>query len=42
MGAVKFLTDTGLFRGQSAEFFDVLTDLAEAADAAHGEGGREN
>ncbi len=37
MGAVKFLTDTGLFRGQSKEFFDVLKDLAEAADAArHG------
>lgn len=38
MGAVKFLTDTGLFRGQSAEFFAVLKELAEAADAAHGEG----
>ncbi|HWV99530.1 MAG TPA: ferritin-like domain-containing protein [Candidatus Acidoferrum sp.] len=39
MGAVKFLTDTGLFRGQSSEFFAVLTDLAEAADAARREGG---
>jgi hypothetical protein len=39
MGAVKFLTDTGLFRGQSSEFFAVLTELAEAADAARGEGG---
>jgi hypothetical protein len=38
MGAVKFLTDTGLFRDQSAEFFDTLTDLAEAADAAHDRG----
>jgi hypothetical protein len=38
MGAVKFLTDTGLFRGQSAEFFAVLTGLAEAADAARSEG----
>ena len=38
MGAVKFLTDTGLFRGQSSEFFAVLTELAEAADAAHGPG----
>jgi len=37
MGAVKFLTDTGLFRGQSQEFFNVLTGLARAADAArHG------
>ena len=35
MGAVKFLTDTGLFRGQSAEFFTVLKDLAADADAAH-------
>jgi len=34
MGAVKFLTDTGLFRDQSAEFFDTLKGLAEAADAA--------
>ncbi len=37
MGAVKFLTDTGLFVGQSPEFFATLKDLAEAADAArHG------
>ena len=34
MGAVKALTDNGLFRGQSAEFFALLRDLAEAADAA--------
>ena len=38
MGAVAFLTKTGLFQGQSDEFFAVLTELAEAADAAHGEG----
>jgi hypothetical protein len=37
MGALKALTDDGLFRGQSPEFFAVLHDLAEAADAArHG------
>jgi hypothetical protein len=37
MGAVKALTDDGLFRGQSPEFFAVLHDLAVAADAArHG------
>ncbi len=37
MGALKALTDDGLFRGQSDEFFAVLHDLAEAADAArHG------
>lgn len=34
MGAVKFLTDTGLFRGQSSGFFAVLTKLAREADAA--------
>jgi hypothetical protein len=33
-GAVKFLTDMGLFRGQGPEFFEVLNDLAEDADAA--------
>ena len=33
-GAVKFLTDMGLFRGQSAGFFAMLNDLAAAADAA--------
>jgi hypothetical protein len=37
MGVVKFLTDTGLFRGQSRGFFNLLTELAEQADAArHG------
>jgi hypothetical protein len=34
MGAVKFLTDDGLFRGQSPEFFTFMTKLAQAADAA--------
>jgi hypothetical protein len=37
MGAVTFLTDTGLFRGQSAAFFAFMNQLAQAADAArHG------
>ncbi len=37
MGAVRALTANGLFRGQSDEFFSVLTGLAKAADAArHG------
>lgn len=34
MGALKALTDDGLFIGQSQEFFTVLTDLAKQADAA--------
>jgi hypothetical protein len=33
-GVVKFLTDMGLFIGQSKEFFAFLTDLAEDADEA--------
>jgi hypothetical protein len=33
-GAVKAFTDDGLFIGQSAEFFDTISALAEAADAA--------
>jgi hypothetical protein len=33
-GVVKFLTDMGLFIGQSQAFFDVLNDLAEDADEA--------
>jgi hypothetical protein len=33
-GAVKFLTDSGLFTGQSARFFEQLNNLAAAADAA--------
>ncbi|HEX3268712.1 MAG TPA: ferritin-like domain-containing protein [Gaiellaceae bacterium] len=37
MGTVKAFTNDGLFIGQSAEFFAVLTGLAKAADAArHG------
>ena len=34
-GAAKFLTDMGLFAGQSAGFFALLRELAEEADAAH-------
>jgi hypothetical protein len=34
MGALKFLTAMGLFRGQSKEFFAFMTDLAEDADEA--------
>jgi hypothetical protein len=34
MAAVTALTDSGLFMGQSPEFFHVLQDLAQAADAA--------
>jgi hypothetical protein len=34
MGAVAALTADGLFRGQSAEFFKLLKELAEEADAA--------
>ena len=38
--AVQFLTDTGLFVGQSNAFFATLMDLAKAADrAAHGASG---
>ncbi len=44
MGVVDFLTRTGLFVGQSAEFFAVLTELAREADAARsrGKGDRED
>jgi hypothetical protein len=34
MGVVKFLTDMGLFIGQSGEFFELLHDFAEDADEA--------
>ncbi|HEY7098445.1 MAG TPA: ferritin-like domain-containing protein [Terriglobales bacterium] len=34
MGAVKALTDDGLFIGQSPEFFQLLKHLAQQADAA--------
>ena len=33
-GVVKFLTDMGLFIGQSKAFFALLADLAEDADKA--------
>ena len=33
-GALKFLTDDGLFRGQSAGFFAFMKELARQADAA--------
>jgi len=34
MGVVRFLTDMGLFIGQSPAFFTFLTQLAQAADQA--------
>lgn len=34
MGALRFLTADGLFRGQSAGFFTFMKELAQAADAA--------
>jgi len=34
MGALRALTDDGLFIGQPPEFFEFLTELAQAADAA--------
>jgi hypothetical protein len=34
MGVVKFLSASGLFAGQSPQFFRFVTDLARAADAA--------
>jgi hypothetical protein len=34
MGALKFLTDMGLFTGQSPAFFALMKQLAQAADAA--------
>ena len=34
MGTVKAFTNDGLFIGQSAEFFAVITGLAQGADAA--------
>jgi hypothetical protein len=38
MGAVRGLTDDGLFRGQSQAFFDLLNRLAQEADEAKREG----
>ena len=37
MGALKFLTDMGLFIGQSAAFFSYMTQLAREADAVRRE-----
>ena len=34
MGVVEFLTNMGLFKGQSAGFFEALKQLAREADAA--------
>jgi hypothetical protein len=34
MGALSFLTAMGLFRGQSQGFFEMMGELATAADAA--------
>jgi hypothetical protein len=38
MGALQFLTNMGLFIGQSPAFFAYMTELAQAADHAHGRG----
>ena len=35
MGALQFLTDMGLFIGQSPAFFAYMTELAQAADHVH-------
>jgi hypothetical protein len=37
MGALKFLKDDGLLRGQSPQFFAFMTDLAREADKARKE-----
>jgi hypothetical protein len=37
MNVVNFLTAMGLFIGQSPEFFQLLNNLAQAADAAERE-----
>jgi hypothetical protein len=39
MGALQFLTDMGLFIGQSQAFFDYMNQLAQDADAAERECG---
>jgi hypothetical protein len=36
-GALNFLTNMGLFRGQSEGFFDSMQELANEADAAQRE-----
>jgi len=38
MGALTFLTNMGLFIGQSPAFFAYMTELAQAADHAHHNG----
>ena len=38
MSVVTFLTDMGLFKGQSASFFNLLHDLAQDADNARRDG----
>ena len=38
MGVVKFLTDMGLFVGQSPAFFNFMTELAQQADNARRQG----
>jgi hypothetical protein len=40
MGALKFLTDMGLFHLQSPAFFTYMKGLALAADAAQPENGQ--
>src|SRR5215510_4321632 len=40
MGALTFLTNMGLFIGQSQAFFAYMTELAQAADHAHHNGRR--
>jgi hypothetical protein len=39
MGALKALTDDGLFIGQSPQFFELLQDLASDADRARNDSG---
>lgn len=34
VATIAFFTAMGLFQGQSEQFFDFITSLAEAADAA--------
>jgi len=38
LGALRFLTDMGLFIGQSPEFFEFMRHLAEDADMARRHG----
>ena len=38
MGALRFLTDMGLFIGQLPAFFSYMTDLARAADSVRHRG----